>query len=75
MRNGLLDQYAFAKGLCARKSSLSLTSILSSNLTFPLRLLTGFLRFQYPHDYKKPSVRTDFPGPQAQQALQDADAA
>ena len=54
---------------------LSLTSILSSNLTFPLPLLAGFLRFQYPHDYKKPSVRTDFPGPQAQQALQDAGAA
>ena len=75
MRNGLLDQYAFAKGLCARKSPTIFNSILSSNLTFPLLLLAGFLRFQYPHDYKKPSVRTDFPGPQAQQALQDAGAA
>ena len=49
--------------------------LLSSNLTFLFRNHTGFLRFQYPHDYKKPVVRTGFPGPQAQQALQDAGAA
>lgn len=37
--------------------------------------LIGFLRFQYPHDYTKPSVRTDFPGPQTAEALQLADTA
>ena len=68
MRNGLLDQYAFVKGLCSRKSPFL------PRLTH-LQLFLGFLRFQYPHDYKKPSVRTDFPGPQALQALQDAGAA
>ena len=75
MRNGLLDQYAFAKGLCARKSPTIFDLYPVFKLNIALRLLTGFLRFQYPHDYKKPSIRTGFPGPQAQQALQDADAA
>jgi len=42
---------------------------------FVLAMMLEFLRFQYPHDYKTPKVRTDFPGPQALQALQDAGAA
>ena len=37
MRNGLLDQYAFVKGLCARKSSTFVSifePVVNVNLTF-----------------------------------------
>jgi hypothetical protein len=38
-------------------------------------LLARFLRFQYPHDYVRPVIRTEWPGPQAIEQLQQADAA
>ena len=64
LRTETLNQYAMVKSLLARKSCAVSNSL-------PL----GFLRFQYPHDYTKPSVRTDFPGPQTAEALQLADTA
>ena len=65
IRNDLLNTYAFAKGLCASKYS-----IICSFCVF-----LGFLRFNYPHDYTRPVLRTNFPGPQQMSALQNADAA
>ena len=38
-------------------------------------LFARFLRYQYPHDYMKPSVAADFPGPQHLAALEQADSA
>ena len=38
-------------------------------------LCARFLRFQYPHDYMKPVIRTNFPGPQHIEALESAAAA
>ena len=32
-------------------------------------LASRFLRFNYPHDYTKPIIRTNFPGPKAIEAL------
>lgn len=69
LRNNLLNVYATNKELMARKFKDFLSS---SNVPW---IIEGFLRFQYPHDYKKPKMRTNFPGPQHYEALAQADAA
>ena len=36
--------------------------------------LANFFRFQFPHDYEKPQIKTRFPGPQHRQAIQESEA-
>jgi hypothetical protein len=43
---------------------------LSSTLLKCLSRYVDFLRFQYPYDYSKPTVRTDYPGPKHQEAIE-----
>ena len=35
-----------------------------------LTILIDFLRFQYPYDYSKPTVKAQYPGPKHQEALE-----
>ena len=67
LRNDLLNLYAMNKSIYARKYQMW--------VIWHLWSLIGFLRFQYPHDYKKPVLKTQFPGPQHMEALVSADAA
>ena len=52
------------------------TTAIRNNLletyAFGKSLASRFLRFNYPHDYTKPIIRTHFPGPKAAEALQTA---
>ena len=52
------------------------TTTIRNNLletyAFGKGLASRFLRFNYPHDYTKPIIRTNFPGPKAVEALQTA---
>ena len=49
------------------------TTAIRNNLletyAFAKGLTSRFLRFSYPHDYARPVVRTNFPGPKAMEAL------
>jgi len=33
------------------------------------KIAIGFLRFQYPHEYEQPRIKTAFPGPEHKKAL------
>lgn len=61
MRNVVLKNYNCAKWALSSKHEKVIIDDIS-----------GFLRFQYPYDYSKPTVNKSYPGPHQQEALNDA---
>lgn len=71
LRNTFLESYACGKSLAASKYHPH--EFLLTFFCFVTHI--GLMRFQYPHDYVKPVLRSNFPGAQHMAALQNAGAA